>query len=101
MRIAALEEAREQRDREETENLKSTMTALTNLVSLKSKKGPVTSSHADDEPLAVSQDAVGGLPEDSESSAGSEEADDEEQAARQPKKVRELHVVTSVASLVQ
>ena len=87
-RIAALEEAREQRDREEAENLNSTATARTNLVSPKSIKGPVTPRHAAIEPYDPPQDVVGALPEDSESSTSSEEVDDEEPAARQPRKVR-------------
>ena len=86
------------RDREEAENLNSTATAGTNLVSLQPKKGPVTPSHALDEPFDASQDAAGGLSEDNEFSTGSEEVDDEEPAARQPKKVRTPDVVTSVAS---
>ena len=98
-RIAALEEAREQRDREEAENLNSTATAGTNLVSLQPQKGPVTPSHALDEPFEASQDAAGGLSED-EFSTGSEEVDDEEPAARQPKKVSTPDVVTLVASPV-
>ena len=91
-RIAALEEAREQRDREEDANLNPTGTACTYIASFNSQEAPLIPGADNVGSDEGSQYVAGGLGEDdlSSESARSENDDDHEPAARQPKKVRTM-----------